>query len=92
MSAAEIITICFTLVGAIVTITIWAFKMGKFTATLNENTRLTVKVHEVVVKQDERMDQFDLALKDKADKVELDKVANRLTIMETKHNSIHKGD
>lgn len=92
MTAAEIITICFTLVGAIVTITIWAFKMGKFTATLNENTRTTVKMYEVVVKQDERMDQFDLALKDKADKVDLDKVESRLTVMETKHNSFHGGE
>lgn len=69
---------------------VMAFKIGGFAAVLSENTKVTGMLHKSMIQHDERMDQFELDLKDKVDKEDFDVLKHEFTVLQTQHIEHHK--
>jgi len=71
-----------TIIGGISAYTVTVFKLGKFTAALNENTRMTIETYNTVKSHDKRIS-----------KLEENQVDKEMVIrLKAQHDQIHKGD
>lgn len=73
-----------SVIGSLVAV---AFKMGAFATNLSQNTALTTKVYNIVVKQDDRIQSLEDG---KADKEQVNEIDRRLLVIETQHKANHK--
>jgi len=87
MTVGEIVAIVavgLTLLGVLSSVMVLAYKMGKFAQEMTASTELGVKTYNLVSKQDERISEIELAMKDKADKITVEEIAKQVVELQTK--------
>lgn len=64
-----------------------AYNFGRLTQTLDQNTKVLTQVYNIVVDQDDRIQNLE---SNKADKIDVNAIDKRLTIIETEHKNCRK--
>lgn len=95
MAVGEIVAIIgvgISLVGALGGLMGVSFKLGGVTKSMEASTNLGIKTYNLVSKVDDRIDGIDLALKDKADRKEVDELRLKINTLETEHRTMCRKD
>ena len=78
----------FTIIGGIGAYTVTVYRLGQFTAALNENTRMTIETYNTVKNLDKRVGLLESI---KADKDDLRQIETEVIKLRTQHEHNHKG-